>query len=71
MWGHPSHPGVWVNAEHGVAVSYLRALHALNGGPPAMADFISDNITPSNLEKIADKVDMDVSHPISYCTKLG
>ncbi|KAG8734161.1 Cullin-3, partial [Ceratobasidium sp. 423] len=59
VWGHTSHPNVWVNAEQGATVTYLRATKPIVGGPAAMPDFIDEENTPSNLERIAYEPDMN------------
>ncbi|CAE6537438.1 unnamed protein product [Rhizoctonia solani] len=59
VWGHTSHPNVWVNAEQGATVTYLRATKSIVGGPAAMPDFIDEENTPSNLERIAYEPDMN------------
>ncbi|CAE6510094.1 unnamed protein product [Rhizoctonia solani] len=59
VWGHTSHPNVWVNAEQGATVTYLRATKPIVGGPAAMPDFIDEENTPSNLDRIAQDPDMN------------
>ncbi|KAH7341687.1 hypothetical protein B0J17DRAFT_647520 [Rhizoctonia solani] len=61
VWGHTSHPGVWVNAEQGATVTYLRATKPIVGGPAAMPDFLDEENTQSNLDRIAQEPDMNVS----------
>ncbi|ELU40761.1 ubiquitin ligase SCF complex subunit Cullin [Rhizoctonia solani AG-1 IA] len=61
VWGHASHPDVWVNAEQGATVTYLRASKPIVGGPAAMPNFIDEENTVSNIERIAREPDMSVS----------
>ncbi|CAE6349518.1 hypothetical protein BN14_02625 [Rhizoctonia solani AG-1 IB] len=58
VWGHASHRDVWVNTEQGATVTYLRANKPIVGGPAAIPNFIDDENTASNLEKIAHEPDM-------------
>ncbi|CAE7129284.1 unnamed protein product [Rhizoctonia solani] len=58
VWGHTSHPNVWVNEEQGATVTYLRATKPIVGGPAAMPDFLDEVNTPNNLERIAYDPDM-------------
>lgn len=58
VWGHTSHPGVWVNAEQGATVTYLRATKPIVGGPAAIPDFIDEGNTSNNLDRIAQEPDM-------------
>ncbi|KAG8680467.1 hypothetical protein FRC09_018211 [Ceratobasidium sp. 395] len=59
IWGHPKHPDTWVDSGPSVNIAYLRTTQQLNGGPHAMINFLEENTTPSNLEKIAGEVDMN------------
>lgn len=59
VWGHPSHPGEWVNSETEAMISYLRTSESIIGGPGAMLDFISSHTTSDNLEKITRGLDMN------------
>jgi hypothetical protein len=50
-----------VNGEQGAIVTYLRATKPIIGGPAAIPNFISDENTQENLEKIAQEADMNAS----------
>ena len=51
------------NSPSSIIITYLRTLAMeLNGGPSAMTELITEAGTPDNLEKIAQEIDMNVSH---------